>query len=236
MADARQHRYRIYIHPTFPLLPNGGNRLAAMLSHCPPGLVEAFDDALHAAVHSLLPAGMASEPYWSPTKAVNFALQSQLESVSTRSFTANLILLQSLIFLAIDSSSRAPTQSRAHTGGSEAVWLGIAVGLAYSMRLHVRTDLEKSSGSEADPDSDDKLARRTWLTLIVMDRWHSASAAKPLLIPDSSVVLHPDDKILLGENVYEITRRYSRLLIPHKFSLFRSLNHPRAHRRAQSYE
>jgi hypothetical protein len=40
-----------------------------------------------------------------------------------------------------------------------------------------------------------------------MDRWHAASTSSPLLIPDTSVVVNPEDQALLGEKFYQLARK-----------------------------
>jgi hypothetical protein len=43
--------------------------------------------------------------------------------------------------------------------------------------------------------------------LVNMDRWHAASMSTPLLIPDSAVVMMPEDQSLLGDSLYHLTRK-----------------------------
>ena len=108
------------------------------------------------------------------------------------------------MLMTIVADSSAPSSTKALTGPSLSVWLGSAVGLAYSLRLHLRQQPDKLS--EADPDSEDKLARRLWWTLVIMDRWHASSTSSPLLIPDGSVMMYADDEALLGDSLYHLAR------------------------------
>ena len=107
--------------------------------------------------------------------------------------------------MAIEADNRDPASARSQVGPPQSVWLGSAVGLAYSMKLH--THKTSSQQSDNDPDSEDKLARRIWWSLVIMDRWHAASTSSPLLIPDTSVVVYPEDQALLGENLYQLARK-----------------------------
>jgi hypothetical protein len=113
-----------------------------------------------------------------------------------------LVYLQILLLLAIEAANRTPGTTRGHVGLSQSVWLGSAVGLAYELKLH-----EYKPPLTDDPDSDEKLGRRIWWSLVIMDRWHAASMSTPLLIPDSAVVLMPEDQSLLGESLYHLTRK-----------------------------
>jgi len=97
-------------------------------------------------------------------------------------------------------------QARTPGGLSQSVWLGSAVGLAYTLKLHQHRPTEHPS-SEEDQESDERLARRVWWALVIMDRWHASSTSSPVLIPDSSVVVFSDDQALLGDTVYHTARR-----------------------------
>jgi hypothetical protein len=107
--------------------------------------------------------------------------------------------------MALEADSRGPATMRGQLGLPRAVWLGSAVGLSYYMKLHIIRCREKSS--DGDPDSDEKLSRRIWWVLVTLDRWHASSTSSPLLIPDTSVVLLPEDHVLLGEAGYQLTRK-----------------------------
>lgn len=97
------------------------------------------------------------------------------------------------------------SQARVPGGVSQSVWLGSAVGLAYELKLHQHGLQEYISID--DQDSDERLARKMWWALVIMDRWHASSTSSPVLIPDSSVVLSSDDHALLGESLYQVARK-----------------------------
>ncbi|CAD0047350.1 unnamed protein product [Aureobasidium pullulans] len=60
--------------------------------------------------------------------------------------------------------------------------------------------------TEGDPDSEERLARRVWWVLFILDRWHASSTSDLLKLPENSVVLLPEDQILLGESTYHLAR------------------------------
>ena len=117
--------------------------------------------------------------------------------------TTNLVYLQTMLLMAIEADNRGPI-SKCQTGLSQSVWLGSAVGLAYSMKLHVYKSPDKQT--ENDADSEDKLARRVWWCLVMMDKWHASSTSSPLLIPDGTVILSSEDQALLGDQLYHLAR------------------------------
>ncbi len=193
--------YYSIIHSTFPLLPHSKARLSSRLASCPAKLSESLYEALHAAIYSF-PAPTPLPEQQSTRKAVQLWSTAQSEGVASRSFGTNLVYLQILLLLAIEAANRVPGATRGHAATSQSVWLGSAVGLAYELKLH-----EYKPSLTEDLDSDERLGRRIWWSLVVMDRWHASSMSTPLLIPDSSVVLMPEDQSLLGESLYHLTRK-----------------------------
>jgi hypothetical protein len=122
--------------------------------------------------------------------------------------SVNLVHLQMMILMAIEAEQHGPSAIRGHSGSSPAMWLGSAVGLAYSMKLHVPK--RKEMASDADPDSDEKLARRCWLVLVTLDKFHASSTSSPGLIPDASVVILADD-LQFGDNMFQLASKSTAL-------------------------
>jgi hypothetical protein len=73
------------------------------------------------------------------------------------------------------------------------------------MKLHAQK--ASSQHSENDSDSEERLARRIWLSLVIMDRLRAASECSPLQIPDTSVVIFTEDQALLTESFYHLARK-----------------------------
>lgn len=190
------------IYPTYPFLSSSKRGLGQRLGRCPPLLSEAFLEALYAAVRSSPTSNIPQQPERQGLRHANELLSAyQWETATTRNLLTNTIHLQTLIFMAIEADNHGVASLRGQQGRS--IWLGSAVALAYSMKLHIlRTNL-----GDADADSDEKMARRTWWTLVIMDRWHAASTASPVLIPEASIVLLPEDQALLGETPYHLARK-----------------------------
>ncbi|KAH8816177.1 hypothetical protein F5884DRAFT_212493 [Xylogone sp. PMI_703] len=201
--DGIVEQYYNIIHPTYPLLPQSGARLSAKLSSCSNALRFAFLEALHAAVRSFPSVSVPPSDPQMVKKAMQFILAAQYESSTSRSASTNLIYLQAMMLLAIEADNSAAAL-HGESSSSRSVLLGAAVGLAYSIKLHLHKQPDKLS--ENDPDSDEKLSRRVWWSLVIMDRWHAASTGTPLLIPDSSVVTYPEDQNILGDAIYNIAR------------------------------
>ena len=198
-------RYYGIIHPTYPILPTTRAKMLSRLVGCPATLREAFYEALHAAVRSYPSSNVHNTDPPSPRKASQLVALSELEPVPTQSYSAKIIYLQTMLLLAAEAETHPPSAA-GQEGRSRSVWLGGAVGVSYSMKLHLHKPFDKLT--ENDPDTDEKLGRRLWWSLVIMDRWHASSTASPSLIPDSSVVVYPEDQALLGDDLYQLARKF----------------------------
>lgn len=201
--------YYSLIHPTYPLLESKA-KMETRLSTCPPSLRKAFCICLSSTVRSFVTANGPVVDYQS-SQQVQHLLASQYDDVSHGTLSTNMVNLQIKLLLVLETENRFPITD-GQSGPSTSQCLGSAVGLAYTMRLHTYTSPDKQL--ENDPDSDDKLLRRLWWSLVVMDRWHSSSTSSPFFIPDESVVLYPDDQAVLGDALYHLVRKYPKPYLP----------------------
>ncbi|KAI4127523.1 MAG: hypothetical protein LQ347_004564, partial [Umbilicaria vellea] len=138
----------------------------------------------------------------SGNRALELLMACQAENAATRSLSNNLVYLQAIILMTLNTEMSGPAYNQMQQGMPAAAWLGMAVGLAYFLKLHVNRSYMNLGGG--DIDSSDKLCRRTWWTLVMLDRWHASSTSSPLFIPDTSAVLLSEDKIVLGESTYHL--------------------------------
>jgi hypothetical protein len=202
--------YYEIIHPIFPLLPDTKARAVGKWGSLPASLRDGLDSALQGAVHSF----PSSTPVLAfPVKensrnAKELWSAAQREGSGSRSMSSNLAYLQILLFLAIEAGNRAPVAARGQVASSQLSWLGSALTLAYELKLH-----QHKAQVTDDPDSDERIGRRLWFCLLVMDKWHAASTSTPPLVSDTTVALLPDDRSLLAESVYQLTRKCSYILL-----------------------
>jgi len=125
---------------------------------------------------------------------------------SSQSFATSLLCLQALILVGLEAENHGPATTNQKVF-PRAAWLGAAVGLMYSLQLHGNR-LQREHLVVGDADTDEKIGRRTWWTLVVMDRWHAIGTSSPLFIPDSSTVLLLEDQGVLGVVPYNIARKF----------------------------
>ncbi|KXT04395.1 hypothetical protein AC578_3575 [Pseudocercospora eumusae] len=198
--------YRI-IHQTFPLLPNNKNRLQQRLSECPASLREAFLAALDCLMRTFPTTNLEPNPNYAQAlkKTAELLAKYPFDNPSSHTNATNLVYLQTLIMMALESDNHGPATIRGQAGPSRAEWLGRAAGVAGQLEINV---IHTSSQSliQGDRDSEERLARRVWWVLFILDRWHASSTADLLKLPENSVVLLPEDQILLGESTYNLAR------------------------------
>ncbi|KAI1827381.1 hypothetical protein F4861DRAFT_407102 [Xylaria intraflava] len=197
--------YLNVVHPCFPFLAGTKAGVEAHLSRCPSLLRDAFIEAFYGTMQSCVSApGLFTNGDIGSATRIVAAWES--DASSPRNLLTNIVHLQALILMAIATDNYGSSSLKGEHGGpSKASILGRAVGLAYSMRLHVAS-CSASPNPENNGDTDECIAIRTWWTLVMLDRWNALSTASPLFIPNDSVVILPGLISVLGENVYHLTR------------------------------
>ncbi|KAF2172848.1 hypothetical protein M409DRAFT_16805 [Zasmidium cellare ATCC 36951] len=198
--------YRI-IHQTFPLLPNSKHRLRQKLAECPASLREAFLAALDCCMRTFPTTTLPPNAGYAQAlkRSAELLAKYPFDNPSSHTNATNLVYLQTLLLMALDCDNHGPATIRGQAGPSRSEWLGRAAGVAGQLEINViRT--ATTSVMEGDRDSEERLARRVWWVLFILDRWHASSTADLLKLPENSVVLLPEDQILLGESTYHLAR------------------------------
>lgn len=200
--------YRL-IHQTFPLLPNSKTRLKYRLADCPANLREACLAALDCLTRTFPTSSLSPTPSYHMTlkRAAENLAKYPFDNPSSHTPATNLVYLQTLLLMAIETDNHGPATIRGQAGPSRAEWLGRAAGIAGQLEINtIRSQAANSSLLSGDRDSEDRLARRVWWVLFILDRWHASSTADSLKLPENSVSLLPEDQILLGESTYHLAR------------------------------
>ncbi|KAI6860691.1 hypothetical protein KC323_g6127 [Hortaea werneckii] len=200
--------YRL-IHQTFPLLPSSKHRLRATLTDCPSTLREAFLAALDCLMRTFPTTTLPSNAGYPQAlkKAAELLARYPFDNPSTHTNATNLVYLQTLLLMALEGDNHGPATIRGQAGPSRAEWLGRAAGVAGQLEINVlHSGAQSQSVMAGDRDSEERLARRVWWVLFILDRWHASSTADLLKLPENSVVLLPEDQMLLGESTYHLAR------------------------------
>ncbi|CAK4031250.1 transcriptional regulatory [Lecanosticta acicola] len=198
--------YRI-IHQTFPLLPHNKHRLRQRLGECPASLREACLAALDCLMRTFPTTSLPPNTGYAQAlkRTAELLAQYPFDNPSSHTNATNLVYLQTLILMALESDNHGPATIRGQAGPSRAEWLGRAAGVAGQLEINVIRN-RSTSVMEGDRDSEERLARRVWWVLFILDRWHASSTADLLKLPENSVVLLPEDQVLLGESTYHLAR------------------------------
>ncbi|KAK4130944.1 hypothetical protein BT67DRAFT_409669 [Trichocladium antarcticum] len=202
IEDAAFDRYLEAIHPSFPVLASTKMRVQSLLYQLPLALQSAFYNALSAMVKPFLPGpeNQASGHVFAACRQLNEWEAERLP----RSAATDLVRLQTLVMVIIALDGQGIASVKGELGGpSKAEIIGRAVGLAYSMRLHLR-QVDPDASPELDPNSDDNVALRAWWVLVMLDRWNAIGTATPTLINNESVVTLPGLKHIVGDVVYAL--------------------------------
>lgn len=202
-----QHRYYRIIHQTFPFLPNSKTRLRERLANCVATLRDAFLVALDCAVRSspLSSVRANTDPRSSTRKAAELVSAASYDKAANGSVSADLVYCQTLILMALESDNHGPATMRGQIGPPRSEWLGRAIGIATHLKLN--RPRENQNAESSDLDSDERLGRRIWWTLFILDRWHACSAATLMQIPEHSSTLVMQDQMILGDTTYHIARK-----------------------------
>ncbi len=134
-------------------------------------------------------------------KAAEQLVACQLEDLQARSTSDNLIYLQALLLMGLASDSSGPFQVQ------QSLWINLAFGVSVFLKLHCNHRVVHVVGSELD--SNEKLGRRAWLVLFMMDRWHASGTAGPFVIREKMAEIYEEDGGLLGNTGIRLARGYN---------------------------
>nr|POE49092.1 putative transcriptional regulatory protein [Quercus suber] len=199
--------YHRIIHQTFPLLPTNKARLRQRLAECPASLREAFVTALDCLMRTFPTTTLPPNDAYPQAlkKAAELLAKYPFDNPSTHTNATNLVYLQTLLLMVLECDNHGPATIRGQAGPSRAEWLGRAAGVAGQLEINVIRSASQSV-MDGDRDSEERLSRRVWWVLFILDRWHASSTADLLKLPENSVVLLPEDQYLLGESTYHLAR------------------------------
>ena len=186
ISEAFERWYLLH-QPTFPILDPDVDHLRERLERSHPRLRDALMLAVYSVAHrgrtaakrDMLDAEINMAEFRSAQRTSAAPLESQFDVAQEK-----LTCLQVCVLLAIEADQRGLDAS--HTVG---VWLARSVAQAYDLRLH--TD-------DFDHPRLLLLGKRLWYTLIILDRWHSASASTPPFINEFGVRMSTPERDVLG--------------------------------------
>ncbi|KAK9240695.1 hypothetical protein V1525DRAFT_369859 [Lipomyces kononenkoae] len=203
--DAVDAYYR-HIHAIFPVLAQSRSRLRSRLVATTSPIRNACLYAVYALVRGMVSPQRGEQDLH---RAIHQLSEAQKDT-SRLPLASSLLIIQTMVLLALEADNHGPEaldtslRSRSH-------WLGAAIGLSHSLRLHVTpTSLADQATSPSpdvsDIDSDVRQGRRIYLVICMLDRWHAVSLSVPLQIPDRTIHLVADDHVTLTTVPYHLIR------------------------------
>lgn len=187
--------YARLIQPFFPVLARHEGRVQHELEKVPPAVRTIL---LHARDLAVTYCSYALKPEASLARATSELGALKAEGPQARTSDANLAYLQALFFMAITTENSGPVHNR------NTSWIAEAVSIATYLNLHQSHAFDM--GDTSDEDSSPRVARRVWLSLVVLDRFHASSTASPLLVAEDSARLVASDEDILGPDAYHLVR------------------------------
>lgn len=130
----------------------------------------------------------------------------QYECGGSKSTMENLVYLQILILIILKIDNLGPLATRSDTGPPRAEWLGRAVGMITHLKLSSTPSREKLV--TGDEDTDDRLGRRLYWSVFMLDRWYAAGTSGFFQLPEHCSVLVAEDETALGDVPYQLARMF----------------------------
>ncbi|KAL1998810.1 hypothetical protein VTN02DRAFT_5538 [Thermoascus thermophilus] len=202
--------YRV-IHPILPILPNSKDRVLEILHQCSREVQEVFLHALYAVTGTNL--SRLEKPF---VKVLSFENAQELVMAQARvyyqirSTATNLIWLQILLFMVLESDSRGPDNFRGKNGIPKGTLAELAGRLGFSLAKSLDQLRLGKRFENPDMDSDAGLARRGWNIACILCRWHAASVADLDPFSINEIAAAGDEK-LLPESTMQLAK-YSTIL------------------------
>lgn len=193
-------RYYRVIHATHPLLPDSKAELHLHLAKASAPIREAFLAALQTLVKPVSSASASdSQNAEFNSKAAELLMALQFEGASHRSLFDNLVYVQAMLLMVLTTDMNVSASSQ------PPVWYSLAFSMSTFLALRKRQPYKHNTNPEINEL--EKLARRAWLLLMTLDRWHAASSMNPLLIAENGMTLVPQDNALLGDVGFHFARK-----------------------------
>ncbi|EEP76354.1 predicted protein [Uncinocarpus reesii 1704] len=216
--------YYNHIHTIFPILPASRDQLRSNLRQANREIQEVF-------LHSLLAV----------TGAGSFRAENQFQEIptfekaqdrlydwfrgdpSSRPLAANFVLLHSIILMILEADQRGRENFRGQSGISKATLVegGVSLGFYIAKPLG---QLDISNPDDKDIDSDGNLARRNWIVVGILARWHMMSTAGPDFFGNHDIATYEDTNIINLATMQ--LARYSTLFTELYDIFSESLNNP----------
>lgn len=189
--------YYQVIHVQFPILSEERDEIATMVKACPVSLRMAFFRAMRTGT------GLLSRSH--QCKEILNSLQNDVASnPASRSPMANLIYLQTLIFLIVATELNGPLSMQPPDAPMKGQFFGMAGDIASHLKL-------RTSNTNMTITPEAKLVhatgRRAWWFLLILDSWNAIGSGNSPQILDRGIKPVNEDCALLGDTLHFFARK-----------------------------
>lgn len=127
--------------------------------------------------------------------AQQFLYNALSEDESTRSASASLVHLQSMLLMILEADTRGPENLQGQDGINKKVLLGMAYLRGYELVKSVDR-LRPEQPVDQETDSTGNLARRAWIVLGILSRWFAVGTAGPDVFGTNEIGTKEDERLL----------------------------------------
>lgn len=206
------YRYYRTIHPTLPIIVHDKHLLRGFLSSVSAPIREAFLQALYSAVREATPNPALGNQEGHGVTAVHDLLKDVISSdASSRSYASNLAYLQTILLTFISIDMSGPSSK---TTFPKIMWLQLASSIAQYLELHSDPLANHGARDTANQNTVELVSRRTWWSLVVLDRWHAASTGGVPQIQEYLIAMESTDTVVLGKSFYFLARKFQVMTRP----------------------
>ncbi|KAF1808017.1 hypothetical protein P152DRAFT_477671 [Eremomyces bilateralis CBS 781.70] len=194
------------MHQQLPFLPKSIVQLRQRLTLCRPTLRRAFTLALECFIRSCPGSKLPQdaefrEQFQTVSKLLQFW---HYEDPINAAFHNSLVYVQALVLMHLASENQ--TLHDKHTVTSRSEWLARAIGQSKHLRLEEPRGRATILDGDLSQDTDERLARRIFYTIYVLDQWHAISLCQSALLPDYGMSTMHEDAAILGPELHFLKR------------------------------
>lgn len=184
------------VHTLLPILPHTRERTLELLHQCNRETQEIFCYALYTVTRTDLSRVAGNfEKVTSFDNAQDLLLYHTRQPLIVHSTAASLVWFQALNLMIIDSDSRGPDNLVLKDGLPKHTLVQAACKLGYDLAKSL-DQLKTKRTSDADVDSDANLARRNWVSFIILARWYAISTADATVIGGQEIGGREDERVI----------------------------------------
>ena len=198
-------RYFRILHPTLPLLASTPENVRNTISVCSEVTRGAFFGALSM-------VATRSSAYVDEVEnnvlELNALITPEHSTIPDDAHVQRLVFFQicTMVIIAIDMNG--PVSHQPTDIPPRSIWLGLAQGMVQQLKLY---QAENPNHKVLHPDSVWAMRRRTYMALVVVDRFYAAGMANPPSFQDYATKLLATDMQIFPRPFYQLTRKFTTL-------------------------